>query len=47
MCYEWYEESLLDAAISRSKEKAEKAMRPAEPPEPKPLREPQKEPAPA
>ncbi|MGH8727645.1 MAG: hypothetical protein ACREV9_05715 [Burkholderiales bacterium] len=33
MCYEWYEESLLDAAIWQSKEKAEKKMAEhAEPP---------------
>lgn len=43
MCYEWYEESLLDAAIVQSKEKAEKKM--AEHVEPKPApREPAKEP---
>ena len=55
MCYEWYEESLLDAAISRSKEKAEKSMHPSTPVEPQPppqpvrelRKEPRKEPIPA
>lgn len=50
MCYEWYEESLLDAAISHSKEKAEKAMHHAETAEPQPVQapvEPVEEPLPA
>jgi hypothetical protein len=44
MCYEWYEESLLDAAITRSKEKAEKTMHPSPPAEPEPAKELRKEP---
>jgi hypothetical protein len=44
MCYEWYEESLLDAAIAHSKEKAEKSMHPAEAAEPPPVKQPVEEP---
>lgn len=43
MCYEWYEESLLDAAIWQSKEKAEKKMAERSEPQPvpkKPVEEP-------
>ncbi|MGH8718517.1 MAG: hypothetical protein ACREV0_06180 [Burkholderiales bacterium] len=43
MCYEWYEESLLDAAIWQSKEKAEKKMAERVEPQPTP-KEPVKEP---